>query len=72
MTQATTTPRQRRLIELWEQHVGFEFDTRITDATLDTMASEAYVNHVPVMTGGRRREEFRVFFGKSFIRRIRG
>jgi carboxymethylenebutenolidase len=70
MSQANTTPRQRRLIELWEQHVGFEFDTRDTDATLDTMVSEAYVNHVPVMTGGRGREELREFYGNSFIPRM--
>ncbi len=67
MTEDHLTARQRRLVELWEQHVGFEFDTRNTEATLDTMVSDAYVNHVPVMTGGRGREELREFYGNSFI-----
>ena len=70
MTETTTTSRQHRLIELWEQHVGFEFDTRDTDATLDTMVPTATVNHVPVMTGGRGREELRTFYGNSFIPRM--
>ena len=70
MTETATTSRQRRLIELWEQHVGFEFDTRDAGATLDTMIPAAYVNHVPVMTGGRGREELREFYGNSFIPRM--
>ena len=70
MTKATISERQQRLIELWEQHVGFEFDTRDTEATLDTMVPDAYVNHVPVMTGGRGREELREFYGHSFISRM--
>jgi carboxymethylenebutenolidase len=70
MAKARISERQRRLIELWEQHVGFEFDTRDTDATLDTMVPETYVNHVPVKTGGRGREELREFYGHSFISRM--
>jgi len=67
MIEHIITARQRRLIELWDQHVGLEFDTRNTEATLDTMVPQAYVNHVPVMTGGRGRDELREFYGKSFI-----
>lgn len=67
MTEHIITARQRRLIELWEQHVGLEFDTRNTESTLDTMVPQAYVNHVPVMTGGRGRDELREFYGNSFI-----
>jgi carboxymethylenebutenolidase len=70
MTEHIITARQRRLIELWEQHVGLEFDTRNTEATLDTMVPQAYVNHVPVMTGGRGRDELREFSGNSFIPRM--
>lgn len=67
MTEHSLTPRQRRLIELWERHVGFEFVTRNTVATLDTMVPHAYVNHVPVLTGGRGRDELCEFYGNSFI-----
>jgi len=31
------------------------------------MAPENYVNHVPVMTGGRGREEMLEFYGRHFI-----
>jgi carboxymethylenebutenolidase len=34
------------------------------------MVPQAYVNHVPVMTGGRGRDELREFYGNSFIPRM--
>jgi hypothetical protein len=44
-------PEQQFLNDLWEEHIRDEFATRDTDATIDTMAPDAYVNHVPVLTG---------------------
>ena len=44
---------QRTLSELWEEHTAHEFSTHDTERTLDTMVDDAYVNHVPVMTGGQ-------------------
>src|SRR5260370_14515321 len=52
---------------LWEQHTAHEFTTRDTEATLDTMVEDAYVNHVPVMTGGHGKEELRRFYSTDFI-----
>jgi carboxymethylenebutenolidase len=52
---------------LWEDHVAFEFSTRDTEATLATMVEDAYVNHIPVMTGGTGREQLREFYAKRFI-----
>jgi len=63
----TFTPEERRLIELWERHIRFEFTDKDAAATVDTMSDENYVNHVPVMTGGRGREEMLEFYGKHFI-----
>ena len=40
------------LLRLWDEHTNHEFVTRDTEATLSTMVEDAYVNHVPVMTGG--------------------
>ena len=40
------------LNQMWEEHCKHEFTTRDVDATLDTMVEDAYVNHVPVLTGG--------------------
>jgi carboxymethylenebutenolidase len=61
------TPEQQLLNDLWEEHVRDEFATRDTDATLDTMVPDAYVNHIPVMTGGVGREELREFYSRHFI-----
>ena len=40
-----------RLAQLWEEHMRHEFQTCSTEGTLATMVEDAYVNHVPVMTG---------------------
>ena len=61
------TAEQERLNVTWEEHVRDEFVTRDTDATLRTMVPDAYVNHVPVMTGGIGREELREFYSRHFI-----
>jgi carboxymethylenebutenolidase len=58
------------LSTLWEQHTAHEFVTRDTAATLDTMVEDAYVNHVPVMTGGHGKEELRRFYSTDFIPRM--
>jgi carboxymethylenebutenolidase len=61
------TPEQQFLNDLWEQHIREEFATRDTEATLDTMVPDAYVNHIPVLTGGVGRDELRDFYSRRFI-----
>ena len=61
------TSAQQRLVELWEEHVRYEFSTRNTEDTLATMVEDAYVNHVPVLTGGVGRDQLREFYSKRFI-----
>jgi len=61
------TSAQQRLSQLWEDHVRYEFSTRNTDDTLATMVDDAYVNHIPVLTGGSGRDELREFYSKRFI-----
>lgn len=58
---------QEFLRDLWEEHVRYEFATRNTEDTLATMVEDAYVNHIPVMTGGVGRNELREFYSKRFI-----
>ncbi len=58
---------QRNLSELWQEHTAHEFSTRDTEATLATMVENAYVNHVPVMTGGYGKEALRGFYSRDFI-----
>src|SRR5256885_8982347 len=64
---ANLTPAQETLQELWEEHVRCEFATHNSEDTLATMVEDAYVNHIPVMTGGSGRGELREFYSKRFI-----
>ena len=66
-TRNTLTPAQEALRKLWEDHVRYEFSTRSTDDTLATMVEDAYVNHIPVLTGGSGQDELREFYSKRFI-----
>jgi carboxymethylenebutenolidase len=64
----TNLPRaQEDLRELWEDHVRYEFSTRNTEDTLATMVEDAYVNHIPVLTGGVGKNELREFYSRRFI-----
>ena len=58
------------LSELWDEHTAHEFRTRDTEATLATMVENAYVNHVPVMTGGYGKEALRRFYSQDFITKM--
>ena len=58
---------QQTLSTRWDDHVKYEFATRNTDDTLETMVADAYVNHIPVMTGGVGHDELREFYSKRFI-----
>src|SRR4029079_17043741 len=55
------------LVRLWEEHIRHEFSTRSTDDTLQTMVEDAYVDHVPVLTGGSGQSELRQFYSTHFI-----
>ena len=55
------------LSAMWDRHTADEFQTRDTEATLATMVHDAYVNHVPVMTGGQGKAELRRFYSHDFI-----
>lgn len=58
------------LSEIWEEHTAHEFNTRDTTGTLATMVENAYVNHVPVMTGGYGKAELAAFYSTDFIPRM--
>lgn len=55
------------LLRLWEEHTAHEFVTHDTEATLATMVEDAYVNHIPVMTGGHGKAALRTFYSRDFI-----
>jgi carboxymethylenebutenolidase len=58
---------QAEMIAKWDEHISFEFSSRDVSSTIDTMVEDAYVNHVPVMTGGYGHEALRRFYAKDFI-----
>jgi carboxymethylenebutenolidase len=66
-TDAGLTPAQQLLSDLWDEHVRDEFLTKDTVATLETMVPDAYVNHIPVLTGGKGRDQLSEFYSKHFI-----
>jgi carboxymethylenebutenolidase len=61
------TEAEQGLNDLWEEHLRDEFATKDTSATLQTMVPDAYVNHIPVMTGGVGREQLGEFYSRHFI-----
>ena len=66
-TGANPSAAQEVLLKLWEEHVRHEFTTHHTEDTLATMVEDAYVNHIPVLTGGVGKKELREFYSKRFI-----
>ena len=58
---------QAEMIARWDEHVGYEFSTRDVSSTIATMVEDAYVNHVPVMTGGYGHAALRRFYAEDFI-----
>ena len=67
MTANITTLSPAELEALWVEHIDGEFVTKDTEATLQTMVEDAYVNHMPVNTGGRGKTELRAFYRDDFI-----
>ena len=66
MTSEFSTAEQT-LIAAWERHLACEFVHPDPTATLATMSADPSVNHVPVMTGGRGREELLTFYAEHFL-----
>ncbi len=58
---------QEFLRDLWDEHMRCEFATHNTEDTLATMVEDAYVNHIPVLTGGVGKEALREFYSTRFI-----
>jgi carboxymethylenebutenolidase len=62
---AVLSPQQ--LEHLWTEHLKGEFESKDVEATLATMVEDAYVNHMPVSTGGRGKDALRTFYRDDFI-----
>jgi carboxymethylenebutenolidase len=57
----------QQLEHLWTEHLKGEFESKDVEATLATMVEDAYVNHMPVSTGGRGKDALRAFYRDDFI-----
>lgn len=55
------------LNSLWEEHTKYEFTEPNVKATIATMTDNAYVNHIPTLTGGQGKEELLKFYRDHFI-----
>ncbi len=60
-------PSTPDLVALWEEHTRYEFETRDVDATMATMVTEPYVNHVPTLAGGVGHDDLKRFYKYHFI-----
>src|SRR5580692_8738463 len=58
---------EAEMIAKWDEHIGYEFSTRDVSSTIATMVEDAYVNHIPVMTGGYGHAALRRFYAEDFI-----
>ena len=58
---------RQQLEQLWADHIAGEFVAKDVEATLATMVDDAFVDHIPVHTGGRGKEELRAFYRDNFI-----
>jgi carboxymethylenebutenolidase len=67
MTDQGVNAQELAMVEIWEKHMAAEFKTKDIDATMATMTSDPFVNHVPVMTGGVGYNEVRHFYSTYFI-----
>jgi carboxymethylenebutenolidase len=56
-----------QLEALWEEHLAGEFTAKDVEVTLATMTDDAFVDHIPVHTGGRGKEALRTFYRDVFI-----
>ena len=67
MISRSLTPEQQAMVEMWERHMAAEFKEKSINATMATMTSDPFVNHVPVMTGGVGSSEVRHFYSTYFL-----
>jgi catechol 2,3-dioxygenase-like lactoylglutathione lyase family enzyme len=57
----------KEMEEIWAEHIRGEFVAKDVEATLATMVDDAFVNHVPVNSGGKGKAELRAFYRDVFI-----
>lgn len=58
--------QQKRMVALFEQHVGAELEGDL-DTTMATMGETPHLNHVPTMAGGVGKDGVRAFYRDHLV-----
>ena len=58
---------QNALIEVWEKHLKYEFEDRDENLAVSTMVEDAFLNHIPTMSGSQGRDAVRQYYGAHFV-----
>lgn len=61
---------ETQIKNLWERHLETEFAMKSPEEALATMTDDPRVTIVPILIGGRGREEIRHFYGHHFLNQI--
>jgi hypothetical protein len=69
--QQALTAEQRKLNDLWEEHIRTEFSAHAPDETIATMTANPIVNAVPVLIGGSGRKQVHEFYQRYFLPEFR-
>src|SRR5207244_8274149 len=59
--------RARLMADVWDDHVGAEFETRDAAASVATMTDDTTLIHMPTGTGGRGKRAVQEFYTRHFI-----
>jgi len=70
LQQSDLTAAEQKLDAVWNEHLHAEFSAHSADETVATMVADPLIHEVPVMIGGRGREEVYEFYAKSFLPHI--
>ena len=59
--------KQQAMVNLWEDHVRYEFEDHDVDSTLTTMTNYPHIINIPTMAGGKGVDGVREFYQHSFL-----
>jgi carboxymethylenebutenolidase len=61
---------EQALASVWDDHVRAEFVAKNVDQALATMTPDTYVLEIPLMLGGRGRDQVRDFYANHFVSQL--
>lgn len=61
------SPRQQKLVDIWDRHTEAEFAEHNVQATMETMTDSPHVHNVAVAIGGQGRAGVQDFYLRRFL-----